>query len=72
MFIMDLKLSISTVNMLQKIDVWLLDDVIEMMETDPSTITLVLAKMKPDDFVEITEAIKKRTENVLDNTDKIQ
>ena len=34
---------------------------------DPATITLALAKINADDFVEITEAIGKRTKNVLDN-----
>jgi len=48
--------------------VWLLEDIIEMMNYDPATITLALAKINPVDFVEITEAIGKRTKNVLDKT----
>ena len=66
MFITDLKLSIMSINALQKIDVWLLEDIIDMMKSDPATITLALAKIKPDDFIEITEALGKRTKNVLD------
>jgi len=50
--------------------VWLLEDIVEMMNSDPTTITLALAQINPDDFVEITEAIKKRTKNVLDKTCK--
>ena len=72
MFIVDLELSIKSVDILQKIDVWLLSDVIDMMRNDPATITLALAKIKYDDFVVITEEIKKRTKNVLDETDKTQ
>ena len=67
MFIVDLELSIKSVDILQKADVWLLSDVIDMMKDDPATITLALAKIKPEDFIVITEAIKERTKNVLDN-----
>ncbi len=67
MFIVDLELSIKSVDILQKADVWLLSDVIDMMKTDPATITLALAKIKPEDFTVITEALKERTKNVLDN-----
>jgi hypothetical protein len=35
-----------------------------MMGTHPATTTLALAKIKYDDFVVITEAIKKKQENV--------
>ena len=68
MFIVDLQLSIRSVDILQKADVWLLSDVTDMMKEDPATITLALAKIKPEDFVVITEAIKERTKNVLDKT----
>ena len=64
MFIVDLELSIMSVNILQKADIWLLSDVTDMMKEDPATITLALAKIKPEDFVVITEAIKKKQENV--------
>jgi hypothetical protein len=35
-----------------------------MMDTHPATTSLALAKIKPEDFIEITEAIKKKQENV--------
>ncbi len=67
MELIELQLSVRTIDILQKADVWLLEDIMEKMNSDPATITLALAKINPDDFVEITEAIGKRTENVLDN-----
>jgi len=67
MELIELQLSIRSIDILQKVDVWLLEDIIEKMNSDPATITLALAKINPDDFVEITETIAKRTENVLDN-----
>ena len=67
MDLIELELSLKTINILQKADVWLLEDIVEKMKTEPAIITLALAKISPDDFVEITEAIGKRTENVLDN-----
>ena len=68
MNLIELQLSIRTIDILQKADVWLLEDIIEMMNYDPATITLALAKINPVDFVEITEAIGKRTISVLDKT----
>jgi len=47
---------------------WLLEDIVENMMKRPATTSLALAKIKHEDFVEITEAIKKRTKNVLDKT----
>ena len=67
MELIELQLSVRTIDILQKADVWQLKDIIDKMNSDPATITLALAKINPDDFVEITEAIRKRTENVLDN-----
>ena len=67
MDLIELQLSVRTIDILQKADVWLLEDIIEKMNSDPTAITLALAKINPDDFVEITEAIGKRTKNVLDN-----
>tara|TARA_B000000557_G_scaffold192386_1_gene157931 strand:- start:17 stop:220 length:204 start_codon:yes stop_codon:yes gene_type:complete len=67
MELIELELSIKSIGILQKAGVALLDDIIDKMSSDPTAITLALAKIKPDDFVEITEAIKKRTNNVLDN-----
>ena len=67
MDLIELELSLKTINILQKADVWLLEDIVEKMKTEPASITLALAKINPDDFVEITGAIAKRTENVLDN-----
>ena len=68
MNLIELQLSVRTIDILQKADVWLLEDIVEMMNSDPATITLALAKINPVDFVEITEAIGKRTKNVLDKT----
>ena len=66
MELIDLKLSLRTINTLQKIDVWLLEDIINKMNSDPATMTLALAKINVEDFDEITEAIGKRTKNDLD------
>ena len=68
MELIELQLSIRTIDILQKADVWLLEDIVNKMNSDPTTITLALAQINPTDFVEITEAIKKRTKNVLDKT----
>jgi len=68
MELIELQLSIKTIDILQKADMWLLEDIVEKMLSDPTTATLALAQIKPEDFVEITEAIKKRTKNVLDKT----
>ena len=38
-----------------------------MMDFDPARTTLALAKIKHEDFIEITEAIKKKQENVWQN-----
>ncbi len=67
MELIELQLSVGTIDILRKADVWQLEDIIDKMNSDPATITLALAKINPDDFVEITEAIGKRTKNVLDN-----
>ena len=68
MELIELQLSVRSIDILQKADVWLLEDIIEMMNSDPASITLALAKINPADFVEITEALGKRTKNVLDKT----
>ena len=54
-----LKLSIRTINQLQKQGVWHVQDIIDRMKTDPSGITLALAKIKYEDFVLITRALSK-------------
>jgi len=64
MNLMDLELSIMTINILQKANIWRLEDIIERMMTQPAQTSLALAQIKPDDFVEITEAIKKKQQNV--------
>ena len=68
----DLEISISSVHILQMAGIWDLEDIITMMDTHPATTSLALAKIKYDDFVVITEEIKKRTKNVLDEEDKTQ
>lgn len=72
MSLLDLEISVSSVHTLQQSGIWDLQDIIEMMDTHPATTTLALAKIKYDDFVVITEEIKKRTKNVLDEEDKTQ
>ena len=67
MELIELQLSVKSIDILQKADVWHLEDIVDKMNSDPTTITLALAQIKPEDFIEITEAIKKRTKNVLDN-----
>lgn len=54
-----LKLSIRTINQLQKQGVWYVQDIIDRMKADPSGITLALAKIKYEDFVLITKALRK-------------
>ena len=68
MELIELQLSVRSIDILQKADVWHLEDIVDKMNSDPATITLALAQINPVDFVEITEAIKKRTKNVLDKT----
>ena len=60
MDLIELELSLKTINILQKADVWLLEDIVEKMNSDPTSITLTLVKINADDFAEITEAIKKK------------
>ncbi len=61
MELIELQLSIRSIDILQKADVWHLEDIIDKMNSDPASITLALAQIKPEDFIEITEAIGKRT-----------
>ena len=68
MELIELQLSVRSIDILQKADVWHLEDIVDKMNSDPATITLALAQINPADFVEITEAIGKRTKNVLDKT----
>ena len=65
--LIDLEISISSVHILQMAGIWDLEDIITMMDSHPATTSLALAKIKPEDFIVITEAIKERTKNVLDN-----
>tara|TARA_B100001093_G_C26763749_1_gene986928 strand:+ start:493 stop:669 length:177 start_codon:yes stop_codon:yes gene_type:complete len=55
-----------TIDTLQKCDVWLLEDIIDRMRSDPAGMSLALVKIKLADFAVITEEIKNRTKNVLD------
>ena len=66
--LLDLEISVSSVHLLQQAGMWDLQDIMEMMKTQPASTSLALAKIKYDDFVVITEEIKKRTDNVLDRT----
>jgi len=59
--LIDLEISISSVHILQQSGIWDIEDIITMMDTHPATVSLALARIKPDDFKEITEAIKKLT-----------
>mgnify|MGYP003141076246 CR=1 FL=1 len=62
--LIDLEISITSVHILQQSGIWDLGDIITMMDTHPATTCLALAKIKHEDFIEITEAIKKKQENV--------
>ena len=64
MELIELQLSVRSIDILQKADVWHLEDIVDKMNSDPNNITLALAQIKPEDFIEITEAIKKKQENV--------
>ena len=64
MNLIDLEISITSVHILQQSGIWDLEDIIEGMNTEPTTVSLALAKIKYDDFVAITEAIKEKQENV--------
>ena len=61
MDLIELQLSIRTIDILQKANMWRLDDIVERMISNPTTTTLALAQIKHEDFVEITEALGKRT-----------
>ena len=60
MNLIELELSVRTINILQNAGIELLEDVVERMISHPALTSLALAQIKPDDFVEITEAIKKK------------
>ena len=64
MNLVDLEISVNSLHILQQSGIWELQDIIEGMDTDPAIVSLALAKIKPEDFIEITEAIKKKQENV--------
>ena len=64
MELIELQLSVRSIDILQKADVWHLEDIVNKMNSDPTTITLALAQIKPEDFIEITKAIKKKQQNV--------
>jgi hypothetical protein len=59
--LIDLQISISSVHILQRSGIWDLEDIITMMDSHPATTSLALARIKPEDFEEITKAIKKLT-----------
>ena len=67
MNLIELELSVMTINMLQNAGIEHLEEVVEGMKHEPAKTSLALAKIKYDDFLVITEAIGKRTKNVLDN-----
>lgn len=59
--LIDLQISISSVHILQRSGIWDLEDIITMMDSHPAITSLALARIKPEDFEEITKAIKKLT-----------
>ena len=61
MNLIELELSVRTINILQNAGIELLEDVVERMISHPAMTSIALAQINPADFVEITEAIKKRT-----------
>jgi hypothetical protein len=62
--LIDLEISITSVHILQQSGIWDLEDIITMMDTHLATVSLALARIKKDDFTEITKAIKKKQKNV--------
>jgi hypothetical protein len=70
MDLIDLKLSITSIDILQKAGIWSVSGLLDVMENRPSVATLALARIKEEDFTVIMDAIKERTKNVLDNNDK--
>ena len=64
MWIEEMELSIKSIDILQKANIYLLEDIIERMISHPVKTSLALAKIKPEDFVEITEAIKEKQQNI--------
>ena len=67
MNLMELELSVTTINTLQNAGIEHLEEIVEALQHDPTRTSLALAKIKYEDFLVITEEIRKRTENVLDN-----
>ena len=61
MNLIELELSVMTINILQNAGIEHLEEVVEGMKYDPAETSLALAKIKYDDFLVITEAIGKRT-----------
>jgi len=59
--LIDLEISITSVHILQRSGIWDLEDIITMMDSHPATTSLALARIKSEDFEEITKAIKKLT-----------
>jgi len=66
MNLIELELSVMTINILQNAGIEHLEQVVEGMKYEPAKTSLALAKIKYEDFIEITVAIGKRTKNVLD------
>ena len=67
MNLMELELSVTTINTLQNAGIEHLEEIVEALQHDPTRTSLALAKIKYEDFLVITEEIRKRTEKVLDN-----
>ena len=67
MNLIELELSVTTINTLQNAGIEHLEEIVEGMKYDPAKTSLALAEIKYEDFLVITEAIGKRTINVLDN-----
>jgi|9_EtaG_2_1085328.scaffolds.fasta_scaffold05724_5 hypothetical protein len=64
MDLIELQLSMKTIDLLQKSNIWEISDIIRELKRNPSETTLVLAKIRLDDFSVITGAIKKQTKNL--------
>jgi len=72
MNLIDLKLSIISIDILQKAGIWSIAGLLEVMENRPSVATLALARIKDEDFFLIMEEVKKWTKNDLVKDDKTQ
>ena len=68
MELIDLKLSIRTIDILQKAGMWRVDDIPIKMMITPTSASVALARIHIEDFIIIMEEIKNRSKNDLDKS----